>query len=348
MIRPLTSLRFFFAFFVFLSHLSFVKTNDIFYNWLKRNIFFEGYVGVSFFFILSGFVLSYSYKTKFQNHKITKKDFYIARFSRIYPLQFLTLLLAIPMICFYSSFQILPFLTNLFLVHSFIPKETFFFSFNAPAWSISNEMFFYIIFPFLILINNLKSIVYILIPLLLILGIVLIPDDYHKTIFYVNPVIRSLDFILGILLYCLFSRKKFVSHFSTVKKATILEVLSVVIFLLFFIPHNIFIRGFRFSIYYWIPMCIIIYTFAQNKGLISKILSNKTLVFLGEISFGFYMIHYLIISYGNILNEKYTFNINEILLCVIYFVITFMLSCLSFIYYEKPMNTFIKKKLIKQ
>ena len=121
----------------------------------------------------------------------------------------------------------------------------------------------------------------------------------------------------------------------------------MLIFLIFFIFHNYFARGFRFSIYYWIPMCLIIYTFVQNKGYISKILSNHILVFLGEISFGFYMIHYLVITYGNMLKNIYFINFNEILLSAIYFITTPLISFLSFIYFEKPMNSFIKKKLIK-
>lgn len=352
MIKPLTSLRFFFAFFVFLSHLSFVKTENSLFNWLQRNVFFEGYLGVSFFFILSGFVLAYSYRTKFSHETITRKSFYLARFARIYPLHLLTLILAIPIIYFHNTLGISSFLINLFLLQSFIPKEDLFFSFNAPAWSISDEMFFYLIFPFIIIlfekIKALKTIFYIAAPAILIAGIILVPEHYQKAIFYVNPIIRSFDFILGILLYDLFKNEKFKSYFSTEKRATIIEIATLITFFTFFIFHNFLNRGFRFSIYYWIPMCLIIYTFVQNKGYISKLLSNHILVFLGEISFGFYMIHYLVITYGNMLKDNYFINFNEILLSGIYFIVTLLLSCLSFIYFEKPMNTFIKKKLIKR
>ena len=58
MIKPLTSLRFFFAFMVFVSHIGFVNIESPLYHWLKRNVFSEGLLGVSFFFILSGFVIS--------------------------------------------------------------------------------------------------------------------------------------------------------------------------------------------------------------------------------------------------------------------------------------------------
>ena len=63
MIKPLTSLRFFFALFVFLSHLYFLKASE-FYIDIFENFFSEGFLGVSFFFILSGFILAYNYEDK--------------------------------------------------------------------------------------------------------------------------------------------------------------------------------------------------------------------------------------------------------------------------------------------
>lgn len=68
MLNSLTSLRFFFALAVFLSHLTFVQTDLKWYNWLKNKVFFEGYVGVGFFFILSGFVLALNYQKKIINN----------------------------------------------------------------------------------------------------------------------------------------------------------------------------------------------------------------------------------------------------------------------------------------
>jgi len=60
MIKPLTSFRFFAALFVFLSHLSLFKEFEE-TEWLFENILYEGYLGVTFFFILSGFILTFNY-----------------------------------------------------------------------------------------------------------------------------------------------------------------------------------------------------------------------------------------------------------------------------------------------
>ena len=101
MIKPLTSLRFFFALMVFLSHIGFLygidKQSQVDLDFFAKEFiaFKEGYLGVSFFFILSGFILTYNYSEKFKNKAITYKDYMRARFFRIVPLHWLTLLISI-------------------------------------------------------------------------------------------------------------------------------------------------------------------------------------------------------------------------------------------------------------
>lgn len=118
--------------------------------------------------------------------------------------------------------------------------------------------------------------------------------------------------------------------------------------MIFFAFHNYIQRGFRFSIYYWIPMCFIIFTFAMNKGFFSKLLSNFKLVFLGEISFSFYMIHFLIITIGIKIKNKYLADFNDIILSLICFLTTIALSYIAYIYFEKPINKLLKRKIVTQ
>ncbi len=348
MIKPLTSLRFFFAWFVFTSHISFVSTDSEIYNWLQRNVFFEGYLGVSFFFILSGFVLAHSYKKKIETQTVSKRKFWIARFARIYPLHFLTLIIITPYILVTSGFSVIKFITNLFLIQSFIPIQDFFYSFNSPSWSISDEMFFYLLFPFYIIIFNKYTWIKYLFPCIILFFFYIIPVSHHKFFFYINPVLRSFDFILGILLCFSFHNQRFKKLFNTYLLASIVEFSCIILFLVFFIFHNFIHRSLRFSIYYWIPMCFIIYTFAYQKGIISKILSNKWLVLLGEISFAFYMFHYVVILYTVWIKEIYFKNISDFIVVIFIFTLTLIISYLSFMYYEKPLNKWIKNKLDKK
>ncbi|MNK18130.1 Acyltransferase family protein [compost metagenome] len=351
MIKPLTSLRFFFAFFVFLSHISFVKTDNSVFNWFQRNVFFEGYLGVSFFFILSGFVLAYSYKDKFSQRLLSKKKFYLARVARIYPLHLLTLIISVPITVYDDDFGWAKLCFNILLLQSFIPIESFYSGFNSPSWSISNEMFFYLLFPFSITLASLNKIKIYWITLslmaIVITTISYISVESWKVLVYYNPFMRFFDFLIGILLFGIYKQYINKNNSPSKKVASLVEILAITFFFVFFILHNYIPRGFRFSVYYWIPMSVIIFTFALQKGVISKLLCNKWLVLLGEISFGFYMIHYLVIKYGLLMKKFYFDNFNDIIFAIILFFATLGLSLVSFYYFEKPMNTFIKKKLIK-
>ena len=126
-LQPITSLRFFFSLFVFLTHLG--TLGDSFKNF----VFSEGYLGVSFFFILSGFILSYTYSEKLVNGTVSTKNFIINRITRIYPLHFLTLVISLPIV-FVSSeslYQIPSFFLNVSLLQSFVPHSFVYFGFNC-------------------------------------------------------------------------------------------------------------------------------------------------------------------------------------------------------------------------
>ena len=161
MIKPLTSLRFLFALMVFCSHLQFFDYAE--YPTFKEIQYYvtgEGFLGVSFFFILSGFILSLNYDDRLLSRQVTFREFWVARIARVYPLHLATLLIALAMVIegteqwkdFFAdpAASTVTFLSNASLIHAFIPVPEYFFSYNVPSWSISDEMFFYFAFPFII------------------------------------------------------------------------------------------------------------------------------------------------------------------------------------------------------
>lgn len=352
MIKPLTSLRFFFAFMVFLSHLWLLQDESPFLRDLYDNVFYEGYIGVSFFFILSGFVLSYNYHDKILAGEIKFSQFGLARFARIYPLHLLTLLVAVPL-SFSADFinWIEKFILNLFLLQSFIPSDKIYFYFNSVSWSISDEWFFYLLFPFMIYLLHIRKSLK-LVPLLLLcipILLLLVHENLHEKLFYISPLFRLGDFVIGILLYKVYRKRKSIEYLNDKRTATIAEIASIATLSVFVIFHNQIPQGFRYSCYYWPPMVLMIYIFSYSNGVLSNILSNKALVYLGEISFGFYMIHMLVIRYYEYLPKRipqlYTImpkNLNE---AYIVFAVSLILSMLLYRWYEKPANKFIKKKL---
>ncbi|WP_427551610.1 acyltransferase family protein [Methylomonas sp. MS20] len=207
-LEALTSMRFFAsAAVVFLHSRPFFETT--------KNLYAEAplHYGVTFFFVLSGFILTYVYRDL---QPVARVDFWIARIARIWPAHIFALclfLLLIPSEQWTWDGANVPAVTmsNLFLLQSIIPIPEYYFSYNGVSWSVSTEVFFYVAFPYLII--NFSSTW--LRKLLLSMSIVLIilsvsclfdlpsfsPDKFldvtsHGMI-YISPLTRILEFIIG-------------------------------------------------------------------------------------------------------------------------------------------------------
>ena len=135
----LTSLRFFAAALIVLHHSR--ESFSIGQGW--EGVRFGQ--GVSFFFVLSGFILCYVYPRLGSPAAIG--EFLRARIARIWPAHVLGFLVAVILL----SVPLTPtaFL-NLAMVHSWVPSLQTYFSYNAPSWSIATEFCFYLLFPILI------------------------------------------------------------------------------------------------------------------------------------------------------------------------------------------------------
>jgi peptidoglycan/LPS O-acetylase OafA/YrhL len=145
-LTALTSLRFFAALLVMLYHGT-VGLKGL--PPVLQGFFHNGALGVSLFFILSGLVLTYTY----YGTPIEARTFFAARFSRIYPVYLLALIVAAPL--FFVGFlgthrdQVFPlFVGKLLFAQSWISWMTN--TWNVPSWSLSTEAFFYLLFPILL------------------------------------------------------------------------------------------------------------------------------------------------------------------------------------------------------
>lgn len=341
MIDSLTSLRFLFALCVFVSHLGILQT-DPKYKILYDKIFYEGFLGVSFFFILSGFILSYAYNSRLNRSLSSIKTFYIGRIARIYPVHIVTMLIAIvfALILNKKDLHILP---NMFLLQSFFSSQDIYFSLNAPSWSISDEMFFYSLFPITVFLSmRYKLIAFILLFISIVFLNYYLNESLKHYWLYISPFTRFADFLLGILLYQYSLKIKNKSINSN-----LIECLSFFVFFVFFVFHDFIPVSLRYSIYYWIPMSLIIISFSVSwrsgqLGLISKLLSNKCLVFLGEISFCFYLSHMLVMTVMFFIKKQLGLTIDLLLFSLLVLICTVIFSFLLHRYIELPLNKKIK------
>ncbi|GAA1992037.1 acyltransferase [Terrabacter lapilli] len=137
-LQSLTSLRFLAALMVLVFHLSLFAPG---LDPLGR-LTSVGYVGVTFFFVLSGFVLTYSWGSG-----TSAGRFYRRRFARVYPVHVLFVVVAMLPIGTSPNWGALP--LNLLLVQAWSPDDTVARSFSGVAWSLSCEFFFYAVFPLL-------------------------------------------------------------------------------------------------------------------------------------------------------------------------------------------------------
>ena len=111
-----------------------------------------GYASVSFFILLSGFVLGYNYNARARVGELRNVRFYEARFTRLYPIYLLSLILAFKIIpiewgshtpgMFWTGMVLSP-----LLLQGWIPEIATFL--NTPAWTMSSESFYYVLFPFM-------------------------------------------------------------------------------------------------------------------------------------------------------------------------------------------------------
>jgi len=146
-LNALTGLRCFAAMNIVLFHFS----NPQWFGFMAP-VIDAGYVSVSYFILLSGFVLAYNYAGRARAGELDRVRFWKARFTRIYPIYLLSLFLSLGVLAkeygsqthgmFWAGVALTP-----LLLQGWIPAIATFL--NTPAWTMSAEAFYYVIFPWL-------------------------------------------------------------------------------------------------------------------------------------------------------------------------------------------------------
>jgi peptidoglycan/LPS O-acetylase OafA/YrhL len=306
-LKPLTSLRFAAALLVFSWHC--VPTRQI------SATFSLGYVGVSFFFLLSGFILTYGYHRAFAGgiELQALRAFYVARIARVYPLHLVTLLLmvlSLPYLGENSVWTGVAARTRLgelaagaLLIQSWFPDRVIHFGGNGPAWSVSVEAFFYALFPVLAfallrLFRTSSPRIVFIVAGALWLGGTFVLATQHAAIddwrFYVFPPARLVEFVVGMLLGIAFLRRDPAAAWPL--RATSVEMLAIVATALVIYASPLFPVSLRFSAGVMPAWAFLISIFAWRRGAISRLLEHPVLVRLGEVSYAFYLVHLAVID----------------------------------------------------
>ena len=247
MISSLQSIRFLMALMIFFHH---------FYGIRQFGTF-----PVAFFFILSGFVLSIGYGDSIQVCTFNYKKFEKKRYFKIFPFNFLCLILAV---FTFNSFDY--FLPDILLIQSWVLDETINYSGNAVAWFLSDMFFFYLLFPFLYKWLIEKTILKTFLILICYFTVIqFIPDHLVHTYLYTSPWFRVVDFCLGITLWLIVQRYVNKGYSSMPLIGFLLEIMSFCVVILFLFLYSFFPERYGLTSLYWIPSIFLIICLTINN-----------------------------------------------------------------------------------
>jgi peptidoglycan/LPS O-acetylase OafA/YrhL len=265
--------------------------------------------GVSFFFVLSGFILTWVYPELPDRDSI--KRFYIARLARLWPLHLATALLAIGI---GGIGSVEPALLNPLLLHAWVPVRRIYFSYNAVSWSLSTEALFCLAFP--LLVRSLRRTWWakLAAAALLVAALITICNRFALPLFsqdgisahgllYISPMSRMLEFIAG-MCCCILWRSLRRDIDGGVMAFTLAEILAVALAATLLIwPFPFAHAGVGPAGTLWMVrtsampgFCAIVAVFAFGRGLLSRLTGSRPFELLGEISFAIYLVHLLTIG----------------------------------------------------
>lgn len=295
-------------------------------------------IGVSYFFVLSGFVMILAYKSLHVN----PLKYYINRFARVYPVLFFSLLLLLFIkIILSKHIDITQLALSIFCLQAWV--DGYALTLNGPAWSLSVEFFFYALFPLLLLsyekIPLLKITVYALLFWLVSQFVfhLLFYNNYAINYFFYNPLLHLNEFVVGNLAGLIFVSKKQMLDNVVIKLS--FGLTPVIIFLLVIIYLLLY---FSLPVNYHNGLLAVLFAFliialSLDKGIISNLFGTKVFVFLGEISYSIYILQLPVKSLTDIVSKilKLNFGFTG------YLVILIISSSLTYLIIEKPVRSFI-------
>jgi peptidoglycan/LPS O-acetylase OafA/YrhL len=287
-----------------------------------RNVAGSGYVAVSLFFVLSGFILTYAHEatgTPGKNvESLDRKRFYLSRFARIYPAYAFALALVAPFY-FVHTFRIdgvatligqsVPVAT---LLQAWLPSAAM--AWNPPGWSLSAEAFFYAVFPFvasvIVAARPRKAIVigvvcYALSFLFPLAYLRIAPDgpillSHESMAFWLNvlrynPLVRLPEFVLGIVVARFYlAARETAPNRMVAPVASVLAVALVALVLVNAqrVPYPVLHNGLLAPVF-----AVLIVSLTAGRGPIAAFLATRPLVALGEASYSLYLLHVPLLIY---------------------------------------------------
>jgi peptidoglycan/LPS O-acetylase OafA/YrhL len=308
--------------------------------------------GVSIFFVLSGFILTYRYPQLNSPKEIGL--FLASRIARIWPAYAVGVFLELYIVWntrLYKA-EFIPHLAiNLAMIQTWVPTTWFADSFNLPSWSVSTEYFFYLAFPFLIASFERtwwwKLALAALSAMVMVTIAMAIKAEYGTgtvpgiLLMYEHPLARILEFVIGMcaaLVYRRVAHMQFRSSMATIAEAAVVSILIATVYRwgTEYIDNHLG-RWYYAGPDLALPAAAVIVVMALQRGAISRVLAARPLVFLGEISYSIFLIHYPIARLMGDAIKKYPES-PPWAWGVGYVAIVLLASCAIYFIVERPMR----------
>lgn len=323
-------------------------------------VFFEHYpvtplrVGgkaVCFFFVLSGFVLSYGYGMRLG--AMAYKDFLVGRMVKLYPLHWVLLPIGvwIGRDFFHSTWYHLP--ANIFLLQSWIPDKDSYFSGNGISWFLSTTLFLYIVFPYIWRFCSRLTIRWNLVLYAALIAVrccleALCTGDARIDWLYINPATRWMDFTVGVITFLVY--KELLDNGLLKRQWHIIVCVCAIIltFVTFYVTHNTTYPLALFWLSYSFLICgsslLEISCKAHAGGGQHGTRLIRIINWLSGISFSFYLLHQIVIL---VLYNHWPVYMqdNELVKFIVILSVCLLLAYFSFRYFEKPVAIRLRTKL---
>lgn len=338
-IKALTGIRFFAALYVFLLHMDMRIPFTFLPEW-GRNFVGQGRAGVNVFFVLSGFILTYTYFRK-EFHYF---DFIKKRVSRIYPAYLVGLILCLILLTPFGNKPSMAVLfANLFLVQSYFPNIVMEW-YGAGSWSISTEFFFYFLFPFLLPLFLKRSMTALYLWLTFFIigsfapGVISNLTSHGTQWAYSFPLLRMSEFVCGMIGAILVFKYKEKAN----NKLSAVSVLFLIVFLSFF--GNIFSGSTAYN-FIIVPVTLLcLASCADGKDKLFKWLGYPKMEYLGKVSYGFYIVQLPLVLLLDALIKYSYVKSTDLWIIPVVFITNIVLSICLYEFVEMPIHKSVTRK----
>jgi peptidoglycan/LPS O-acetylase OafA/YrhL len=270
---------------------------------VERNIVLTAMIGVDLFFVLSGFILAYTYLNAGGRLRGTRGQFWVARVARIYPIYLCAWVLAAVPFAWHHDPHDVPVLaavTSLTLTQAWLPW--FPTDWNQPAWSLSNEALFYLLFPLLpIAVARLNRC-----HLYLVMGalwatslampltyLAVHPAESLWLAMVFNPLLFLPEFLTGVALGRLYVLAR--TNGTATVATRLIRPGSLAMLALLGCAAVMITLPWSFGPMYHVAvipfLAVLIYNMARGGSCLASLLSSPAMVRLGEASYALYILH---------------------------------------------------------